>query len=163
MYHLILCIIVSVATVACAGAAPETQTVTETALVESPSPASDEGAKAPSTAVSETEAAAPGQIRRADLNRVLELGPGGLLALVETEPFREAGRFVGFRLVRFSNGDPSAVDLRVGDVLRAVNGLPIASPDDFFRAFQELKVASELRFDVLRDGAPLTLQYPVVQ
>ena len=162
MYHLILWIVVSAATTACAGAAPETKTVTETALVESPLPASDEGANTPSSSP-ETEAAVPGQIRRADLNRVLDLGPGGLLALVETEPFREAGRFVGFRIVRFSNGDPSAVDLRAGDVLCAVNGLPIASPDDFFRAFQELKVASELRFDLFRDGASLTFQYPVVE
>lgn len=102
------------------------------------------------------------QIARGDLDAVLSRGPAGVLAMIQTEPVRDNGKFVGFRIAAFVPEAPSTIDLKIGDVLVAVNGQKIVVPDDYFRVFQELKVASELRFDVLRDGAPLQLVYLVV-
>jgi len=85
-----------------------------------------------------------------------------VLALVQTEPARANGRFVGFRIRAFAAEAPAAVDLRVGDVVVAVNGKSIISPDDFFRVFQELEVASEVRFDILRAGKKECIVYPIL-
>ena len=81
--------------------------------------------------------------------------------MVETEPHRVGGRFRGFRILRFVHGEPSALDLRTGDVVCAINGKSIASPDDFFAAYQALQSAAELRFDLIRNGDTVTLAYPI--
>lgn len=157
MYRRIGWVGLAILTAACGGGQTETAAIEETALMEEqPIPSSVETA-------GNQPSAAPGQIRRADLSAILAKGPGAVLALVETEPYRQNGQFAGFKILRFAGGPPNAVDLREGDVLQKINGLRIASPDDYFRAFQELNVASEIRFDILRDGAPLTLTYPVVE
>ena len=112
---------------------------------------------------SKTREAHPGTILRRDLHKVLAAGPAGVLAMVQTEPAREKGHFIGFRITAFVKETPEAIDLRTGDVLVAVNGKKIVSPDDYFRVFQELAVASELRFDLLRDGRPETISYSIVE
>jgi type II secretory pathway component PulC len=147
---------------ACGGAQSESAMVEETALIAGPSADAEQSAGSGADQ-SDTAQRTPGTIRRVELTQILALGPGAVLAMVETEPFRKDGKFVGFKIARFVHGTPAAIDLRDGDVLTAVNGLRIVSPDDFFRVFQELQVASEIRFDVLRDGAPLTLTYPVTE
>jgi type II secretory pathway component PulC len=151
----------------CGGADTKVETVEETALMPPPAPSTS----APNAPPQKTEAAvsssakAPpqeGQILRRDLQRYLANGPAGVLALVRTEPARSNGRFLGFKIIEFVHETPTTIDLRAGDVLVAVNGQPIVSPDDFYRVFQELSVASELRFDILRDGHPELLHYPIV-
>ncbi len=111
----------------------------------------------------ETKAVAPeGMILRSDLKQVLEAGPGALLRRVMTEPAKTEGRFIGFRITEFTNGKPSTIDLCIGDVILMVNGRKIERPEHYFEVFQELKVASELRFVVLRQGVEQTLSYPIV-
>lgn len=146
---------------ACGGAEKETFTPVEETSLDASHSAFDKETPLETDAASADSKAAPGQIPRDDLHGVLAKGPGALLAMVETEPYRRNGRFVGFKIIRFTGGAPGAIALRKGDVIRAVNGFPVASPNDYFRAFQELSVASELRFDILRDGAPLLLAYPI--
>ncbi len=102
------------------------------------------------------------QISREGLLNILSQGPGALLAMVETSPYKKEKRFVGFKIDSFVSSAPKAIDIREGDVIRAVNGLLIITPDDFFRLFQELKVASEIRFDLLRNDEAITLTYFVV-
>jgi len=106
--------------------------------------------------------AKPGTIIRKDLQQILNLGPAAVLAMVETEPVRNKGKFAGFKLVKFENGNPSAIDLKAGDILVSVNSKKIVKPDDFFRVFQELMVASELRFNIIREGQEKQLSYPIV-
>ncbi|MBW2276537.1 MAG: hypothetical protein JRF63_03530 [Deltaproteobacteria bacterium] len=104
----------------------------------------------------------PGTIGRQQLDELLAGGPAPILALVETEPYRERGRFVGFRIVSFPKGEPSAIDLRTGDVILAVNGHRIERPEHYFEVFEALKTAEQLSFDVKRDGAKQQLVYPIV-
>ena len=102
-----------------------------------------------------------GTIARADLVRVLDTGPAQVLALVDLEPVREDGRFVGFSIAEFRAEAPGPLGLRVGDVVVSVNGRKIERPEHYFEIFQELRVASELRFEILREGAPRALSYPI--
>jgi type II secretory pathway component PulC len=154
------------AMVACGGA--QVETVEETPLAPPTASAAGTSSSATSASVdpgpSPSASAMPpeGAILRADLRQLLARGPAGVLAMVRTEPARSGGRFVGFRIRAFAVESPEVVDLRVGDVVMAVNGQPIVSPDDFFRVFQELEVASELRFDILREGKKECLVYPIV-
>lgn len=141
--------------------------IEETRLAPSDDAAASEARAAtppPTAAQSEATEPAPlpeGHIRRADIRRVLANGPAGVLSMVRTEPSRTNGRFVGFQIVAFNVEPPTTIDLRVGDVLVAVNGKNIVSPDDYFRVFQELQVASELRFDLMREGRAESLVYPI--
>ncbi|MCP4679479.1 MAG: hypothetical protein GY854_29110 [Deltaproteobacteria bacterium] len=104
----------------------------------------------------------PGAILRSDLDEVLVEGPAGILGRALTEPVFKDGRFQGFRITAFPRGDPTAIDLRVGDVILKVNGRSVERPENYYDIFQELKVATELRFELQRDGAAQTLVYPVV-
>jgi type II secretory pathway component PulC len=113
----------------------------------------------------EKAAAAPAvetQLHRAALDEFLAKGPAYALALVQSDAVKEGGRFVGFRIVSFREEPPAYLGLRAGDVVARVNGLPIETPDQFFAVFEALKTASEVRFDVVRDGAPETVAVPVV-
>jgi type II secretory pathway component PulC len=104
----------------------------------------------------------PGAILRADLQAVLAAGPAALLQQVVTEPVRENGKFVGFRIAKFARSAPTVIDLRPGDVILTVNGRKIERPENYFQVFEELQVASELRFKLLRDNEITTLRYPIV-
>jgi S1-C subfamily serine protease len=105
--------------------------------------------------------AEPGTIRRADLDALLAEGPGALLARVETVPERRDGRFVGFRIAGFPRGAPQSIDLRPGDVVLRVNGHGVERPEQYFEAFRTLAGAAEIRFEILRDGKPAELLYPI--
>jgi type II secretory pathway component PulC len=107
-------------------------------------------------------ASSTGEILRSDLNKVLAAGPAALLAEILTDPVRENGRFVGFRIAKFVHGEPESIDLKTGDVILLVNGRQIERPENYFEIFEELKVAREIRFKVMRDGKELELIYPIV-
>jgi general secretion pathway protein C len=147
---------------ACGGARVDTaEQIEETSIT----PEQATAAAAPAEQTTEAKVAPPipsGAISRRDLHQVLAAGPAGVLAMVQTEPAREGKQFIGFRITAFNKGAPQAIDIRAGDVLVAINGKKIVTPDDYFRVFQELSVASELRFELLRDGKPETLSYPIV-
>jgi type II secretory pathway component PulC len=103
----------------------------------------------------------PGTVARADLDALLAGGPGPVLALVVTEPHKRAGRFVGFRIVSFTQGEPTAVDLRAGDVVLAINDRRIERPEHLFEVYEQLKTADELSFEIERAGRAETLTYPI--
>jgi len=114
--------------------------------------------------VAVSDGAGPGQIRRSELDATLAEGPGRFLQGVVTEPHREDGSFVGFRLVSFYPGDPrfESVDLRRGDVIRRVNGTFIERPEQLVEVWEALGSAGELVIDYFRDGAARTLSFSIV-
>src|SRR5690606_1505417 len=83
-------------------------------------------------------------IDRRRLEAVLQEGPGWLLERVPIEEVLEGESFVGWR-VRGLPVELSTVDLRPGDVVTAVNGMPLETPPDFWAAWTTLTVASELK------------------
>ncbi|MBE7450251.1 MAG: hypothetical protein HS111_15545 [Kofleriaceae bacterium] len=65
-----------------------------------------------------------GAIARATLTATLDAHPGELLRCFEVAAVERAGKFAGWRLVRFVHGCDrfAGVDLAIGDVLVSVNG-----------------------------------------
>lgn len=102
-----------------------------------------------------------GAIARAELDQVLAGGPGRFLQQVETEPHLEEGRFVGFRLRALRAPWMSGVDLREGDTLVSVNGMPVERPEQALSVWNGLHVASELTVEILRDGEPRQLRFAI--
>jgi S1-C subfamily serine protease len=104
-------------------------------------------------------------IPRSWLKRMLVEGLGSFLRFVELDdhPVTVNGRFRGFRIVALRGPIfTSAVDVRPGDVVTAVNGLPIERPEQAEAAFESLATAHELRVSIERDGVPRELAYPIV-
>ncbi len=84
---------------------------------------------------------------------VLQGGLGNFLQLVGVQPFFEAERFVGWEVVDLRPPELWAdVDLRLGDVVTGINGMPIERDHEAFAAFESLQQADELRVAVLRNG-----------
>ena len=104
-----------------------------------------------------------GTITRAELLPVLEGGLGRFLGVVGTEPQVEAGRFVGWRITRFFPDDARFADiaLRPGDVVTRVNAQPIERPEQAFRVWDGLRVASELVVDFQHEGQPQQMRYAI--
>ncbi len=102
------------------------------------------------------------KIMRSDLDDLLAHGPAYVLAMVQSDSHKVDGGFVGFRIVSFRVDLDPCIDLREDDVVTLVNGKSIERPEHYFEVFEALKTAHEVRFDILRDGAPLALTYPVV-
>lgn len=125
------------------------------------------GAKTEEASTSGDESAADApvvetELRRAALDELLAKGPAYALAMVQIDPAKKDGKFVGFRIVSFRSEIPAYLDLRPGDVVTRINDLPIERPEQFFDVFEKLKTAAEVKLDVLRDGAPKTITVPIV-
>lgn len=105
-----------------------------------------------------------GEITREELLPILEGGLGRFLGGVGTEPEIEAGRFVGWRIVRLYPDDPrfQGIALQPGDVVTRVNALPIERPEQAFQVWDGLRVASELVVDYRRDGDARQMRYAIV-
>jgi type II secretory pathway component PulC len=103
-----------------------------------------------------------GTVRRAAVRETIQRGLGVFLQNVTLEdwPAMKDGKFHGFRLkaVRADWG----VDLRPGDVVTRVNGMPIERPEQADAAMRSLENAKSIRVDLERDGAPRVLEIPIV-
>ncbi len=104
-------------------------------------------------------------LARASVKSVVSQGLGMFLQQVDLDdqPALTDGKFRGFRITalhgsRFWSG----VDLKAGDVVTGVNGLPIERPEQAQAAFDSIAVANELRVTYDRDGQPRELVYKIV-
>lgn len=104
-----------------------------------------------------------GTLWRDEVHAIVDAGLGWFLQRVEVEPSLEAGRFRGFRVVQLKPPDFwQGVDLKTGDVVLSVNGMPIERETQAYEAFQSLKKADELRVRYLRGGRERDLVYRIV-
>jgi hypothetical protein len=113
-------------------------------------------------------AAAPAddhKIARSTVHDAVAMGLGAFLqnVTIDDQPVRVAGKFHGFRIAALSSAAFwGAVDLKPGDVVTGLNGLPIERPEQAQTAFESLEVSSELHVSVERDGQPHDLVYAIV-
>jgi type II secretory pathway component PulC len=110
-------------------------------------------------------ATAPGAVRRVALQETVRNGLGAFLAHVELsdEPVFRRGEFYGFRIARLV--EPRAwegIDVRAGDVVSRINGMPIEKPDQAYAAFKALVNAKEIVVDLERAGEARTVRVPIV-
>ncbi len=100
-----------------------------------------------------------GEIARAELERVLEAGPGRLLARVEVKASVTGGRFIGWEVVRNPWGD---VDLVAGDVILSVNGRTLEHPLELKVLWDDLRKSNAIAVEVDRKGEKLRLEFTIV-
>jgi hypothetical protein len=105
----------------------------------------------------------PGTLQRADVERVVDGGLGRFLGQVQIEPRLSAGKFAGWSIVALQPPELwSGVDLRPGDVVTRVNGMPIEREMEAYDAFQAVRGADKLEVTYLRQNQPRTLSYVIV-
>ena len=100
-------------------------------------------------------------IKRSKVKQTIGKGLGYFLqnVAVEEYPAMKANRFYGWKL-RSVSAD-LGVDLRPGDVVVHVNGMPIEHPEEADLAMRSLEKATSLRVAFERDGKPQTLELPI--
>jgi S1-C subfamily serine protease len=105
----------------------------------------------------------PGTLWREDVDAAIQAGVGRFLHdHVEVEPAFDNGAFSGFRIVRLEPPDFwQGVDLAPGDVVTAVNGMPIERDTQAYDALMALKTAKELRVSYLRGGQERALVFAI--
>jgi hypothetical protein len=117
---------------------------------------------APPVAAAPAEPATPaGHLRRGEVDQVLvQQGPPWVLRRVMPEEvIRKDGKFTGWRLVGLP--DDWRIDLKPGDVVSRVNGLPVETPDEAWEAWKSVAKAPEIRISLTRDGAARELVIPI--
>jgi hypothetical protein len=107
-------------------------------------------------------AVALGHLARVEVDRVLTTqGPPWVLRRVLSEEvLRSDGKFSGWRVVGLPD-DWKDIDLKPGDVISRVNGLPLETPDEFWEAWKSVARAPELKITLTRDGAARQLVVPI--
>ena len=104
-----------------------------------------------------------GTIKRDRLVAILNAGPGTFLRQVEVAPKLEGERFVGWQLVQLIDQASPLYDVDVvpGDVLLAINGNPISRPDQLQTVWDSLRTANEVKAQLWRGDAQLTLAFAI--
>ncbi|HZO11783.1 MAG TPA: serine protease [Polyangiaceae bacterium] len=101
------------------------------------------------------------EIHRVQLDAVLLQGPHPVLQSVDYEEVLEGGKFVGWR-IRELPYEWRGVELQSGDIVTAINTIPLEKPEEMWAAWTTLSVASELKVSYLRDGEPRELRLPII-
>lgn len=104
----------------------------------------------------------PATLYRDEVSAVVDAGLGYFLQHVEVDAQLEHGTFRGFRILSLEPPDYwRGVDLKPGDVVTLVNGMPIERPLEAHQAFSALKTADRLVVSYLRAGQPRQLTYHI--
>ena len=106
--------------------------------------------------------APPGHLLRGEVDRVLTTqGPPWVLRRVITEEvMRNDGKFAGWRLVGLPE-EWRGIDIKPGDVVMKVNGLPIETPEQAWDAWTSVAKLAVLKVDVVRDGTARQIVIPI--
>jgi hypothetical protein len=108
------------------------------------------------------EPAPPGVIWRQDVLEALEAGLGRFLQRLELAPEMNGSEFIGFRIVSLNPPDFwQGIDLRAGDIVQKVNGMPIERATEAHAAFESLREAESLVVSYLRAREAHTLTYRI--
>ena len=108
--------------------------------------------------------AGPTSLDRADVDAFLAQGPGWFVRHVAMEPAHLGDQFVGHRIVSFFESDErfATVDLRPGDVVVRVNDMRIGKPEQFMKAWEDMKVARKLVVEYVRGGSVRVLTWDII-
>lgn len=140
----------SLASSAC-GEAPPAKSAQTSARPQATAPTTTAAAVVPRTT----------SIKRQQVKQTIRKGLGYFLqnVWVEDYPAMKANKFHGWRVRSVDAG--LGVDIRPGDVVTRVNGMPIEHPEEADAAMRSLEKASALRVDFERDGKPQKLELPI--
>ncbi len=86
----------------------------------------------------------------------------GLSSGAKIVPNMRGGKYQGFRLAAVRpNSIYKAIGLQTGDQLKRINGDDIDSPTKALQLFEKLRSANSIAIDVIRGGAPRTINYTI--
>ena len=121
------------------------------------------GKKGSATSAPTATAAPVTSLKRADVEQVVDAGFGRFLGHVSVQAKVTGGKFAGWTIVWLQPSDLwQAFDLRPGDVVTRVNGMPIERETEAFDAFQAVRQAPMLELSYVRENEPRTLRLPIV-
>jgi type II secretory pathway component PulC len=103
------------------------------------------------------------RILRADYEQVIKEGLQPIMRWYLTMPAYDASeKFLGFRIVRILKTELKDGPVKVGDVLRRINGRPIETPGQVEAVWRELWSRKTLTLTMIREDRPLDLTIPIV-
>jgi len=109
------------------------------------------------SASTQDNAALLGQYRDALMN-----DPNSVMGLVNVRPYQKDGQLVGYRI---RPGKDRALlrrfGLRSGDVVTAVNGVPMNNPVKALEVLRDLSSATQLTVDIERNGSPQSFTFQI--
>lgn len=77
-------------------------------------------------------------------------------------PYFKGGEPYGFRISNLgSDAMIYGLGVRAGDVIRSVNGVPIRTPEDAVKAYQEFQSESNIQVELERNGQPTMVTVPL--
>ena len=125
-------------------------------------PQLEPAAPAPVAMAAPAPAVPPGHISRIEVDRVLVTqGPPWVLSqVISEEVLGKDGKFVGWRLLGVPE-EWSGIDVKPGDVVMRVNGLPLETPDQAWDAWKSVARSADLKLAVMRDGAARQVSVPI--
>lgn len=121
-------------------------------------------APAPATATDPFDDLLPaGNIAAEVITRFHKAGPHILLRALETEPARLNGKLLGHRIVSLA---PDAAFLRraqllPGDIITAVNGASLLTPDEFMKTWSSLPALTAIELNLLRGSDSITKRWVI--
>jgi general secretion pathway protein C len=119
-----------------------------------PAPSSAPSPLAPATGASF-------KVKRTAIESVLQ-DPANSLRSIRAVPHSEDDRTVGVKLYGIHQDSLlHTLGLQNGDVLLAVNGLEVATPDAALEAYGQLRSATTLSVSLERRGQPMTVDYAI--
>ena len=123
----------------------------------------------PPSSVRQTGSAIPSASTSGDTSSLLKSyrdallnDPQSVMGLVRAEPFQKDGQLVGYR-IRPGNDRQllRKFGLRSGDVVTAVNGVPLNNPIKALEVLRDLSTATQLTVDVERRGVPQSFTFAI--
>jgi hypothetical protein len=128
---------------------------------EAPPPSMPDAPAKPAAAAA-APASAPGRLLRAEVDRVLvQQGPAWVLRRVLSEEVMgRDGKFKGWRLVGLPE-EWRSIDIRPGDVVTRVNGMPLETPNQAFDAWRSVAKHPAIKVSLIRDGARREVSIPI--
>lgn len=109
----------------------------------------------------DTANAEPGVLLR-DIRDRLVNDPQSVMSLIRAQPFRKNGKLAGYRIR--PGRDRQLLEkfgLRSGDVVTAINGVPMDNPLKALELMRDLKSATSLSVDIERRGVPQSLNFSI--
>ena len=92
------------------------------------------------------------------LRQEIANNPQKLMDVVRAMPVQEQGRLTGYRIYPAGNSPAFAqLGLHAGDVVTAVNGIPLTDPAQSMRILSALKTSEQITVTLLRNGQSQTL------
>jgi type II secretory pathway component PulC len=105
-----------------------------------------------------------GVVLRSEVKSALSLSLGSFLRHVDVEAAFKDGAFVGYQIKALRDAsDWDGFDLRIGDVVSRVNGMPIERAEQAMLAFYACARVKEISVTGERAGAPLAVTVPIVE